>query len=237
MDVEKIQIPCRELTVFIQLVDSLPQVMASAKDADGRYVYVNSGFAERVGQSREAIVGGRVADFFAAELAASYAAQDAAVLATGEPLAGHLELIVRPDRRLGWYLTSKTQLVDDHGAVFGVAVLSVDLHAQMDSAHAGLAHALDVIRARIGQTWRVGDIATAAGLSVSQLERVCRRTLGLSPRSLLQRLRVEQAARLLTTTDASAADIATECGFYDQASFTRQFRAVVGMTPGAFRRI
>jgi AraC-like DNA-binding protein len=224
------------LTVFIQLVDGLPQVMASAKDAEGRYIYVNSGFAERVGQPGERILGGRVGDFFAPELAESYAAQDAAVLATGEPLTGHLELIIRPDRRLGWYLTSKTRLIDDEGDVCGVAVLSVDLHAQMDSAHAGLACALEAIRGRIGETWRVSDIATAAGLSVSQLERLCRRTLGLSPRSLLQRLRVEEAARKLTTTDSSAAAIASACGFYDQASFTRQFRAVVGMTPGAFRR-
>ncbi len=86
------------------------------------------------------------------------------------------------------------------------------------------------------QPWRVSEIASAAGLSVTQLERLCRRTLGLSPRALLQRLRVEQAARLLTTSDASAGEIAAACGFYDQASFTRQFRAVVGMTPGSFRR-
>ncbi len=236
MQVEKIQNPCAALTAFVQLVDGLPQVMASAKDAEGRYVYVNSGFAERVGRPAEKIVGGRVGDFFAADLAASYAAQDAAVLASGEPLAGHLELIVRPDRRLGWYLTSKTRLVDDAGQVCGVAVLSVDLHAQMDSAHAGLAAALVEIRQRMDQPWRVSEIAAAAGLSVTQLERLCRRTLGLSPRALLQRLRVEQAARLLTTSDASAGEIAAACGFYDQASFTRQFRAVVGMTPGSFRR-
>ncbi len=221
----------------MQLVDGLPQVMASAKDAGGRYVYVNSGFAERVGRPAEQIIGGRVDDFFAPDLAESYAAQDQLVLASGEPLAGHLELIVRPDRRLGWYLTSKTRLIDDGGQVCGVAVLSVDLHAQMDSAHAGLAAALEEVRQRMDQPWRVSEIASAAGLSVTQLERLCRRTLGLSPRALLQRLRVEHAARLLTTTDASAGQIAAACGFYDQASFTRQFRAVLGMTPGTFRRI
>ena len=234
--VEKIQNPCRALTTFVQLVDGLPQVMASAKDAEGRYVYVNSGFAERVGRPAARIIGGRVTDFFAPDLAESYAAQDAEVLATGEPLAGHLELIVRPDRQLGWYLTSKTRLVDDGGQVCGVAVLSVDLHAQMNSAHAGLAAALAEVRQRMDEPWRVGDIAATAGLSVTQLERLCRKTLGVSPRALLQRLRVEHAARLLTTTSASAGEIAAACGFYDQASFTRQFRSVLGMTPGAFRR-
>jgi AraC-like DNA-binding protein len=32
-------------------------------------------------------------------------------------------------------------------------------------------------------------------------------------------------------------DIASECGFYDQSSFTKQFRAVLGVTPGAYRRL
>jgi AraC-like DNA-binding protein len=220
----------------MQLVDGLPQVMAAVKDTAGRYVYVNSGFAERVGRPGEAIIGGRVGDFFAADLAESYIAQDDAVLASGEPLQGHLELIVRSDRRLGWYLTSKTRLFDDEGQVLGVAVLSVDLHAQMDGAHAGLAQALARVRERIDEPWRVAGIATEAGLSTTQLERLCRRTLGLSPRALLQRLRVEHAARLLMTTDDSAGEIAAACGFYDQASFTRQFKSVLGMTPGSFRR-
>ena len=221
---------------FIELVDGLPQVMAAVKDVEGVYRYVNRGFAERVGRRPGDIVGTRVGEHFAAELAASYAAQDEEVLATGRPLQGHLELIVRADARLGWYLTSKTRLVDDDGRVVGIAVLSVDLQAQMDGAHAGLARALREVRTRIDERWRVADIAELAGLSTTQLERLCRRTLGQSPRGVLQRLRIEHAVRLLATTDLTAGEVAAACGFYDQSSFTRQFRAVLGLTPGAYRR-
>jgi two-component system response regulator YesN len=52
---------------------------------------------------------------------------------------------------------------------------------------------------------------------------------------LLQRLRLEHAVRLLSTTTLTAGEIASACGFYDQSSFTRQFRAVLGLTPGAYR--
>jgi len=237
MTVEKVPKPSEALRVFCQLVDGLPQVMASAKDIGGRYLYVNAGFAERVGRRARDIVGGSVGDFFAAELAESYVAQDAAVLVEGEPLAGHLELIVRADGQLGWYLTSKSRLFYDDGSVLGVAVMSVDLKAQMDGAHAGLARMLTAVRADVAAPWRVGELAAVAQLSTSQLERLCRRTLGMAPRGVLQRLRIENAVRLLTTTTLTAGEIAAACGFYDQSSFTRQFRSVLGLTPGAFRAL
>ncbi|MFM7598402.1 MAG: helix-turn-helix domain-containing protein [Actinomycetota bacterium] len=235
MSVESIP-KARSLASFIDLVDGLPQVMAAAKDAQGRYLYVNRGFADRVGRRSRDVLGLSVDDLFAPELAASYAAQDAQVLGSGSPLSGHLELIVRSDGRLGWYLTSKSRLMDDEGMVLGVAVISVDLQAQMDSAHSGLAQALDAVRENIDYPWRIGEIADLAGLSTTQLERLCRRTLGMSPRGVLQRLRIEHAVRLLSTTDLTAGEVAAACGFYDQSSFTRQFRAVLGLTPGAYRR-
>ena len=235
MGVESIP-KARALASFVDLVEGLPQVMAAAKDAEGRYLYVNRGFADRVGRRSRDVLGLSVGDLFAPELAASYAAQDAVVLRTGSPLSGHLELIVRSDGRLGWYLTSKSRLMDDEGRVLGVAVMSVDLQSQMDSAHSGLAHALDAVRESIAYPWRIAEIAELAGLSTTQLERLCRRTLGMSPRGVLQRLRIEHAVGLLSSTDLTAGEVAAECGFYDQSSFTRQFRAVLGLTPGAYRR-
>jgi PAS domain S-box-containing protein len=215
--VELIQrhVPTEVLRPFTELVEGIPQVMASAKGLDGRYVFVNTGFCDRVGRPADEILGLRVVDLFAPEMAASYTAQDADVIATGKPLRGQLELIVRADGSLGWYVTNKSALKDDHHIV-GVAVLSIDLQSQVNSAHAGLAQ--------------------VAGLSSPQLERLCRRTLGIPPQKLLQRLRLERAVHLISTTSMSMGDVSAECGFYDQASFTRQFRSVLGLTPGAYRR-
>ena len=49
-------------------------------------------------------------------------------------------------------------------------------------------------------------------------------------------IRDEHAVRLLSSTSLTAGEIASACGFYDQSSFTRQFRSVLGLTPGAYRR-
>jgi AraC-like DNA-binding protein len=79
-------------------------------------------------------------------------------------------------------------------------------------------------------------MAEVAGISSTSLERLARRTLGLPPQQLLQRLRLEHAVTLITHTNMTLGDISAECGFYDQSSFTRQFRKVLGLTPGAYRR-
>ena len=92
------------------------------------------------------------------------------------------------------------------------------------------------IRERIELQWRVAQMAEIAGVSSPSLERLARRTLGLPPQQLLQRLRLEHAVMLITQTSMSMGNIAAECGFYDQSSFTRQFRKVLGLTPGAYRR-
>ena len=176
-------------------------------------------------------------ELFGDELAESYLGQDELVLKTGRPLQNHLELIVRADGQLGWYVTSKSVLTGVSGEPIGIAVLSVDLHSQVNSAHAGLARVIAAIRDRIHWQWRVAEMAEIAGLSSPSLERLARRTLGLPPQQLLQRLRLEHAVFLITQTSQSMGDVAAECGFYDQSSFTRQFRKVLGLTPGAYRRV
>ena len=222
---------------FAELVDGIPQVLGCVKDAEGRYRWANSGFANRLGLAIDDIVGSSVDQLFPAEFARSYEDQDARVLATGQPLQRHLELIVRADGQIGWYVTSKARLVDRGDRPWGLAVLSIDLDAQLQSGHSGLASAIDRVRSDVGHPWRVSELAEVAALSPKQLERLARRTMGLSPQRLVQRLRLEHAVHAIMTTDATLGAIASECGFYDQSSFTKQFRAVLGVTPGAYRRL
>ena len=221
---------------FVELVGGLPQVLGCVKSTDGLYLWANTGFGNRLGLLVEQIIGSTVEELFPVEFARSYAEQDALVLATGRPLQHHLELIVRADGKIGWYVTSKSRLLAQDSSVWGLAVLSIDLQSQLESAHSGLARTIAAVRADVGHPWRIPELAAIAGLSAKQLERLSRRTLGISPQRLVQRLRLEHAVQLITTTDATLGQVSAECGFYDQSSFTKQFRAVLGLTPGAYRR-
>ena len=170
----------------------------------------------------------------AVDLAASYDAQDRAVRTTGRPVRNQLEVIDDGRSQSGWFLTTK--VLDRPSADDALVVVSVPAPLGRAAAGAaGLRAAIELARDRFAEPLRVDDLAHAASMTVDQLERAMRRTLGTSPKQYLVRVRVEQAALLLASTFVPIADVAARCGYYDQSQLTRQFRAHVGVTPGAYR--
>ncbi len=79
-------------------------------------------------------------------------------------------------------------------------------------------------------------IAAAIGLSKGHFSRAFKSTLGDSPMAYVAVRRIERAKRLILTSVESLADVALDCGFADQSHLNRQFRRVVGVTPGQWRR-
>lgn len=78
-------------------------------------------------------------------------------------------------------------------------------------------------------------LAEVAGLSPKHWHRVFTSAFGESLAALVKRLRLQQAAFLLATTDLPTADIAATCGYPNVASFTRAFSAVYELPPGRYR--
>lgn len=223
---------------LLGLFEGLPHVMFSLKDERGHYLAANQAFADRAGcRSPGEVVGRTAAALFGPELAVSYDAQDAVLLATGRPVRRHLELITRPDGSLGWYVTNKALVPSPLTDAAAIAAVSVDEHAPVDDAAMdGLGRALGHIREHSAESIPLAALAALAGASPAALERRMRRVLGLSPRQLILRTRLDEAVHRLVRTDMSLATIATTCGFFDQAAMTRQMREVLGVTPGAMRR-
>jgi AraC-like DNA-binding protein len=208
----------------------VPHVMFCVKAPSGKYLAVNQAFAERAGRGAPGeVLGSTAADLFPA---------DERLLADGEPIRNEVELILRPDGTRGWYVTTKTRLLDDDGTLVGIVAVSYDLRTGMETGLQGvqgLQAAIDTVRRRYADPLKVADLAEAAGMSATQLERAMRKAIGMSPKQLLIRVRIDEAIRRLDDGDLPLATVAGECGFYDQSSFTRQFQRAVGMTPGAYR--
>ena len=82
---------------------------------------------------------------------------------------------------------------------------------------------------------QVADLADAAGVSTRQLERVFQVQVGLSPKRFLRILRFQAALRAMHTGRRTPwVEVALSHGFYDQAHFSRDFKALAGTSPAAF---
>lgn len=84
------------------------------------------------------------------------------------------------------------------------------------------------------QLTRVDQVAARAGLSVRALQRLFRRFVGVGPKWVLARYRLQDAAAMIDAGDDDLAGLAAELGWSDQAHFSRDFRATVGATPSAY---
>jgi PAS domain S-box-containing protein len=224
---------------LIALFAELTAVMFCAKDADGRYVEVNDAFVRRTNQrARSGVIGRRAGELFVPALAERYEEQDARVLAEGRPLRHELELIRRDGGTPGWYLTTKIPVVEPDGTTAGVVSVSEDLRSAdpADPAMPALSRVVDLVESRLDAPPRAEELAAAAALTPSVLERRMRAVFGLAPTQFVLRARIDRARALLTGTDRPLAEVALACGFYDQPAFTRQFTRLAGETPGQFRR-
>ncbi len=221
------------------LFDRLNDVVFFVKDRSGRYQIVNTTLVRRCGlQHKHELVGRAPLELFPPELGARYAAQDRQVLDQGRPITDQLELHLYPSRAPGWCSTCKIPLHDAHGQVIGLAGISRDLRApDRDSpVYRRIAAAVAHMHAHYGEPLRLATLAAVADLSVAQFERYIRRIFDLTPKQLLTKIRLDAAASLLAT-DSSIAAIAHACGYADHSAFTRQFRAVVGLSPSQYRAL
>lgn len=91
------------------------------------------------------------------------------------------------------------------------------------------------VRDHIDQPLRIADAARAIGTSERTLQRALDRVLGVSPVRFAQRIRLEQAAHLLRTTDLPTDVVARRVGYENAGTLTSLLRDRLGTTPGRLR--
>jgi AraC-like DNA-binding protein len=82
---------------------------------------------------------------------------------------------------------------------------------------------------------RVDRVAKRLGVTPRHLRRVFTENVGIGPKDFARTVRLQRAVqRAETSTDWGR--IAVDAGYYDQAHLIADFRALVGLTPGAFAK-
>jgi transcriptional regulator GlxA family with amidase domain len=100
-----------------------------------------------------------------------------------------------------------------------------------------LQRVLDHVEANLGREIRLQDMADAARLSAHHFSELFRETTGEAPYRYVMRARVERAKTLLRNSMMSILDVALAVGFSDQSHFSKVFRRLAGITPGAYRTV
>lgn len=107
-----------------EIIDIVPGFLF-AKDAEGRFLFVNRTVANSFGDSPERVVGRTDADYGAPpDAVARYRASDLAVLESGRPWTVDKEYLVHADGTHGWFQTTKVPFRDPatgRPAVLGLA--------------------------------------------------------------------------------------------------------------------
>jgi len=96
--------------------------------------------------------------------------------------------------------------------------------------------AIDYMKNNYNTRINLDSIVSDIFLSKDYFRQLFKRTTGMSVTDFIQQTRVEEACRLLLTTERTIFDIAGDCGFTDIKFFYKTFKKITGKTPGELRK-
>ena len=141
-----------EQTLLHTLVDNIP-FRIYAKDRDSRFLFGNNRMARLAGvETPPQLIGKTDYDFFPAELAAKYFADEKQVMDSGRSLFDYEELVEDQDTgELGWTVTTKVLLRAQDGSVNGIVGIGYDVTQRklMEERLRERTQALEVANARL----------------------------------------------------------------------------------------
>lgn len=221
------------------LLQHMPDLGYFAKDREGRFIAVNSAFAEIAGEGDpERLLGKTDYDIWPHFLADHYLKDDAHVMKTGTPLVNKIELVIRQDRSTEWFATTKVALGGPEGEPSGIEGICRYLKKAKtpDEKTLRMPAVMAYIMEHYAERIEIPALAAMVSLSVKQFERKFKQEYAEVPVKYIQRIRLDAARQLLAMTHLTIAQVSRETGFYDSSHFSNQFCKYTGVTPKVFRQ-
>ncbi len=225
---------------FNRLFDHLPDIHFFAKDRDGRILFASSGLVQLYGyRSEQSFIGRTDFELLPRGLAEKFRADDLAVMSTGLPMLGIVELFPNTRGVPDWFLTDKLPLRTGTGEVIGVmGTIRVHRDAIAASSTPG---DIDFVVTELRRTFAldesIASLAERCRLSLRQFESRFKARYNLTPSQFRIRLRITKACELLKTTHESVANVAVCTGFYDQSALSYHFKSIMGSIPLQYRKM
>ena len=117
------------------------------------------------------------------------------------------------------------------------ALMPPDAKAAEKPSESPLRCALRHVERNFEQKLRQSSVAAGAGMSSSAFSRAFKAEFGITFSQYLARYRISRACHLLRQGTHSVTTVGQAVGFDDASHFARTFRALLGVSPSAFKRV
>jgi AraC-like DNA-binding protein len=101
----------------------------------------------------------------------------------------------------------------------------------VDSQMQRISRAIDVLRARFSEGFRIEDLASIAHMSPSSFHHRFKEVTAMSPVQFQKQLRLHEARRLMLTEGLEASAAAHKVGYESPSQFSREYRRLFGAPP------
>ena len=112
----------------------------------------------------------------------------------------------------------------------------MSLQGRLGISHPKLLQVISLMEENLEEPLARAELASRAGLSTRQLERLFRRYFGRTPTRYYLELRLHRARSLLTQTTMSILNVALACGFVSASHFSKCYREFFHKMPRQERR-
>lgn len=100
-----------------------------------------------------------------------------------------------------------------------------------------IASVRDYIEAHCTDDFSIQDLADLVNLNPYYLIRCFREQVGTSPHQYKLHWQLQRAKQAVLRRDTVIAQVAADCGFYDQSHLSRTFKRAMGVSPGRYRKV
>lgn len=98
-----------------------------------------------------------------------------------------------------------------------------------------VAKALTIVRRDLSERHTIAKLAMAVGVSKRTLEMKANLVLGTTLKAEIERIRLNEAVRMISNSNLSIQSVAEKCGFCCASHLNTRFKAVFGHNPSVFR--